>query len=135
MRKTISSFLLLFALLLPIKVLAQGANLVKVASNIFTLTTFNADGSIHGSTHGVFAGTQGEAIAPWHVFVGANHATVIDNKGQQHDVDAIIGASEMYDLCRFRVKGNHLPVGLNLNTVDAPAQGKAIAHREVHDQL
>ena len=120
MRKTISSFLL-FALLLPMKVLAQGANLAKVASNIFTLTTFNADGSIHGSTHGVFAGAQGEALAPWHVFVGATRATVIDNKGLQHDVDAIIGASEMYDLCRFRVKGNHLPSGLSINTADAPA--------------
>lgn len=103
------------------KVLAQGANLAKVASNIFTLTTFNADGSIHGSTHGVFAGAQGEALAPWHVFAGATRATVIDNKGLQHDVDAIIGASEMYDLCRFRVKGNHLPSGLSINTADAPA--------------
>lgn len=120
MRKTISNFLLLFAMLLPIKMLAQGASMAKVASNIFTLTTFNADGSIHGSTHGVFAGPQGEAIAPWHVFVGAIRATVIDNKGQQRDVDAIIGASEMYDLCRFRVKGNRLPTGLSISTVDAP---------------
>ena len=120
MRKTISIFLLIFVLLLPVKALAQGANLAKVASNIFTLTTFNADGSIHDSTHGVFAGPQGEAIAPWHVFVGAARATVIDNKGQQSNVDAIIGASEMYDLCRFRVKGNRLPAGLSLNTVDAP---------------
>ena len=92
----------------------------KVAANIFTLTTFNSDGSIHGSTHGVFAGTQGEAIAPWHVFVGAARATVIDSKGQQNDVDAIVGASEMYDLCRFRVKGNRLPTGLSINTLDAP---------------
>lgn len=120
MRKTLSSLLLVFTLLLPIKVLAQGANMAKVASNIFTLTTFNADGSIHGSTHGVFAGPQGGAIAPWHVFVGATRATVIDNKGQQYEVDAIIGASEMYDLCRFQVKGNHLPTGLSINTTDTP---------------
>lgn len=120
MRKTLSSLLLVFTLLLPIKVLAQGANMAKVASNIFTLTTFNADGSIHDSTHGVFAGPQGGAIAPWHVFVGATRATVIDNKGQQYEVDAIIGASEMYDLCRFQVKGNHLPTGLSINTTDTP---------------
>lgn len=120
MRKTISSILLVFILLLPLKTLAQGANMSKVAANIFTLTTFNSDGSIHGSTHGVFVGTQGEAIAPWHVFVGAARATVIDSKGQQNDVDAIVGASEMYDLCRFRVKGNRLPTGLSINTLDAP---------------
>lgn len=121
MRNTIFRLLLISMLLLPFKAFAQSVNMTKVASRIFTLTTFNADGSIHGSTHGVFTGTQGEAIAPWHVFEGAVRATVIDNKGQQSDVDAIIGASEMYDLCRFRVKGTRLPIGLTMNAQDNPA--------------
>lgn len=121
MRKTIFRLLLISMLLLPFKAFSQSVNMTKVASSIFTLTTFNADGSIHGSTHGVFTGTQGEAIAPWHVFEGAVRATVIDNKGQQSDVDAIIGASEMYDLCRFRVKGTRLPAGLTMNAQDNPA--------------
>lgn len=121
MRNTIFRLLLISILLLPFKAFAQSVNMTKVASRIFTLTTFNADGSIHGSTHGVFTGTQGEAIAPWHVFEGAVRATVIDNKGQQSDVDAIIGASEMYDLCRFRVKGTRLPAGLTMNAQDNPA--------------
>ncbi len=121
MRNTIFRLLLISMLLLPFKAFAQSVNMTKVASSIFTLTTFNADGSIHGSTHGVFTGTQGEAIAPWHVFEGAVRATVIDNKGQQSDVDAIIGASEMYDLCRFRVKGTRLPAGLTMNAQDNPA--------------
>lgn len=121
MRNTIFRLLLISMLLLPFKAFAQSVNMTKVASRIFTLTTFNADGSIHGSTHGVFTGTQGEAIAPWHVFEGAVRATVIDNKGQQSDVDAIIGASEMYDLCRFRVKGTRLPAGLTMNAQDNPA--------------
>lgn len=121
MRNTIFRLLLISMLLLPFKAFAQSVNMTKVASRIFTLATFNADGSIHGSTHGVFTGTQGEAIAPWHVFEGAVRATVIDNKGQQSDVDAIIGASEMYDLCRFRVKGTRLPAGLTMNAQDNPA--------------
>lgn len=121
MRNTIFRLLLISMLLLPFKAFAQSVNMTKVASRIFTLTTFNVDGSIHGSTHGVFTGTQGEAIAPWHVFEGAVRATVIDNKGQQSDVDAIIGASEMYDLCRFRVKGTRLPAGLTMNAQDNPA--------------
>lgn len=121
MRNTIFRLLLISMLLLPFKAFAQSVNMTKVASSIFTLTTFNADGSIHGSTHGVFTGTRGEAIAPWHVFEGAVRATVIDNKGQQSDVDAIIGASEMYDLCRFRVKGTRLPAGLTMNAQDNPA--------------
>lgn len=121
MRNTIFRLLLISMLLLPFKAFAQSVNMTKVVSRIFTLTTFNADGSIHGSTHGVFTGTQGEAIAPWHVFEGAVRATVIDNKGQQSDVDAIIGASEMYDLCRFRVKGTRLPAGLTMNAQDNPA--------------
>ena len=84
---------------------AQSQQVKKVAQSVFALTTFNDDGSIHSTTHGVFCGNNGEAIAMWHPFVGARRAVIIDAKGKQYDVDAMLGASELYDICQFRVKG------------------------------
>lgn len=95
---------------------AQPSAVKKACSSVFTLTTFKADGSINGSTHGVFTGGNGEAISMWHPFNGATRAVVVDASGQQYDVDVLIGASELYDVCRFRVKGkgaNPLPLTTN----------------------
>lgn len=99
-------FKIVFAILfLPLMVQAQPAPVKKAAQSVFTLTTYNADGTIHYTSHGVFTGNSGEAIAMWHPFQGAMKAVIIDAKGRQYDVDAMLGVSENYDVCRFRVKG------------------------------
>ncbi len=99
-------FKIVFAILfLPLMVQAQPAPGKKAAQSVFTLTTYNADGTIHYTSHGVFTGNSGEAIAMWHPFQGAVKAVIIDSKGRQYDVDAMLGVSENYDVCRFRVKG------------------------------
>lgn len=91
--------------MLPAMAMAQPAPVKKAAQSVFTLTTYNADGTIHSSSHGVFTGTVGEAIAMWHPFKGAARAVIIDSKGKQYDVGAMLGVSENYDVCRFRIKG------------------------------
>ena len=99
-------FKIVFAILfLPLMAQAQPAPVKKAAQSVFTLTTYNADGTIHYTSHGVFTGNSGEAIAMWHPFQGAVKAVIIDAKGKQYDVDAMLGVSENYDVCRFRVKG------------------------------
>lgn len=99
-------FKIVFAILfLPLMAHAQPAPVKKAAQSVFTLTTYNADGTIHYTSHGVFTGNSGEAIAMWHPFQGAVKAVIIDSKGRQYDVDAMLGVSENYDVCRFRVKG------------------------------
>ena len=97
-----------------ISIAAQGqpAAVQKAGKSVFTLTTFAADGSIIGTTHGVFTGSNGEAVSSWKPFVGAARAVVIDANGQQHDVQAIYGANELYDVCRFRVEGTSTSVPL-----------------------
>lgn len=97
---------------------AQPAPVKKAAQGVFTLTTFNKDGTIHASSHGVFTGNNGEAIAMWHPFDGAQRAVVVDAKGTEHEVDALLGASELYDVCRFRVKGS-APYALPMVNADA----------------
>ena len=84
---------------------AQPAPVQKAGRSVFTLTTFKADGSILASTHGVFVGSAGEAVSSWKPFAGASRAVAIDADGQEHEVDAVYGANELYDVCRFRVKG------------------------------
>lgn len=119
MEKLVRSLLLFIILLLPGIVSAQSPNVKKAGQSVFTLTTYNADGTIHSSTHGVFTGAAGEAIAMWHPFEGAEKASIIDAKGKQYDVDAMLGVSENYDVCRFRVKGyNNASVSLPLTQVN-----------------
>ena len=101
---------------------AQSPQVRKAAQSVFTLTTFNADSSIHTTTHGVFCGNNGEAIAMWHPFTGASRAVIIDARGKQYDVDAMLGASDIYDICRFRVKDVQNAPSLQLATTDAAVQ-------------
>lgn len=114
-------YLIIFlAIILPSFVFAQTPQVKKAAQSVFTLTTYNADGTIHSTSHGVFTGATGEAIAMWNCFQGADKAVIIDAKGKQYDVDVMLGVSENYDLCRFRVKGfSNTSVALPLVNSDA----------------
>ena len=96
---------LLLSFAFPTYTLAQPAAVQKAGRAVFTLTTFKADGSILASTHGVFVGTNGEAVSSWKPFAGAARGVVIDADGQKHAVEAVYGANELYDVCRFRVQG------------------------------
>lgn len=118
-KTTIFLLAMAFALLLSLPAMAQTAVQKKAAQSVFALTTFNADGSIHTSTYGVFTGKPGEGIANWNAFDGAQRAVVVDAKGRTHEVEAMLGVNELYDLCQFRVK-DVSEVGLPLASTDAP---------------
>ena len=120
-RFKIYSLLIATVYLAPSGAWSQPTAVKQAAQSVFTLTTFNADGTIHSSTHGVFTGKDNEAIAMWHPFDGAQRAVVIDMQGRQHEVEAMLGVSELYDVCRFRVQGKALK-SLPITTSDeAPA--------------
>lgn len=89
---------------------AQTSAVKKVANSVFTLTTFDKDGAIKASSHGFFYGQDGEAVGPWTPFVGAASAVVVDAKGKKYNVSAMMGANELYDVCRFRIEGKTVPV-------------------------
>lgn len=107
-------------------VLAQPAPVKKAAASVFSLTTFDKNGDIVGSTRGVFVGKNGEAMAMWKPFMGADHAVAIDAKGNKHEVDVMMGISEMYDICLFRIKGT-APASLELTNDNTPATTVYIA--------
>ncbi|MCR4853394.1 MAG: hypothetical protein K5893_07380 [Prevotella sp.] len=108
--KKIISFLLLafFATALS----AQPAAVKNVAKSVFTLTTFRADGTFLGSSHGVFISTNGEAISDLKPFLGAASAVVIDQKGTRMNVTRMLGISDAYDVARFKVEGKTTPAQL-----------------------
>lgn len=89
--------------------LAQPNPVKQAAKSVFTLTTFRPDGSLLASSHGVFIGSQGEAISDLTPFLGAKRAVVVDANGKQMDVERILGANDMYDMCHFRVNGKTTP--------------------------
>ena len=78
--------------------LAQPGSVQKVAKSVFSLTTFNKDGGIIASTQGVFIDNKGTAISTFKPFIGATKATVVDANGKSMEVDAIMGADELYDM-------------------------------------
>lgn len=82
----------------------------KLGKSVFTLTTFGKDGIVASDTYGVFVGASGEAISLWTPFIGADSAVVTTGNGDVMEVEAIIGANELYDVCKFKVKGKTTPV-------------------------
>lgn len=118
MKKTILSFMLL---IFTMGAFAQNASMQKTAKAVFTLTTFNKDGSLKASSHGIFVSADGQAVSTWAPFSGADHAIVIDAEGKQHKVETIIGANELYDVCKFTVSGTTLPAPIAENQTTGKA--------------
>lgn len=90
----------------------------KTAKSVFTLKTFDADGTLVGNSCGVFVGEQGEALSSYEPFRGASSAVVIDAAGKEYPVEALLGANGTYDVAKFRV-------GIKKSQPVAPAAIKA----------
>ena len=101
---------------------AQPGSVQKAAKSVFTLTTFNKDGNIISSTQGVFIDNKGTAIGTFKPFIGAVKATIVDASGKSMDVDAILGADELYDVAKFRVLGN--TTAANIATAESPGAAR-----------
>ena len=96
--------MILFAACVCCVVNAQPDKWVKKASKaVFTLKTFNADGSLIGSGNGFFITADGVAVSSYTPFRGAAKAVVIDAMGKEYEVKSIIGANDVYDIAKFRV--------------------------------
>ena len=105
---------ILGSLLLTAAVLFAQPGWVKNASkSVFTLKTFNADGSLIASSNGFYTGVNGEAVSNFTPFKGASRAVVIDGQGKELPVVGILGANDMYDVVKFRVKGKTQPLSIS----------------------
>jgi hypothetical protein len=75
----------------------------KAAKSVFTVKTFNADGTLLGSANGFYIGSNGESVSNYAPFKGAATAVVIDASGKEMPVTAILGGDETYDVIKFQV--------------------------------
>lgn len=96
--------LLTFSLLLAAcSANAQTSQVKNVAKSTFRLTAYDASGSETSTTCGVFTSANGEAVGSWSALASAARAVVTDFNGNTYPVKAIIGANDLYDVCRFKV--------------------------------
>ena len=107
---------------------AQPSAVQKAAKSVFTLTTYAQDGKEIATSEGVFVGADGEAVSSWKPFVGATRATVTDVTGKQSDVTEIVGASELYDVCKFRVAASATPARLSPTPLAAGSKAWQISY-------
>ena len=105
----------------------------KAAKSVVTVKTFGADGSLIGSSTGVFTTETGDVVSSYALFRGASRAVVIDAADKEWPVDCILGANETYDVVKFRVgglkKAQALPV-----TPSLLAQGATLWLLPYHEQ-
>lgn len=99
------SIIIMTLVLCASSLMAQPGPVQKVSKSVFTLTTFNKDGGIIASTQGVFIDNKGTAISTFKPFVEATKASIVDASGKSMNVDAILGADELYDVAKFRIIG------------------------------
>ena len=92
---------------------------------VFSVITYDNNDKIIGSGNGFFIGEKGEGVSDYVLFKGANKAVVIDADGKQHNVEYILGANEMYDVVKFRVKTEKSVPALTIDTV-AVAKGATL---------
>ena len=83
---------------------AQPSWVKKAAKSVFTVKTFADDGTLLGSATGFFTSDDGEAMSSYMPMKGAYRAVVIDASGKEATVKEILGASETYDVVKFRVE-------------------------------
>ena len=115
---------IIFTIHCSLAIFAQPGWVKKATKSVFTLKTFDANGSLIGSSNGFFVGDNGEAMSSFSPFKGASRAVVIDAAGKEYPVSVIMGANDMYDVAKFRVaaqKTQPLTVSAGIQAVGSTA--------------
>lgn len=95
----------------------------KAYQSVFTLKTFDDNGSLIGSSNGFFIGNQGEAVSGFSPFRSASRAVIIDSQGLEHEVKCILGANSIYDVAKFRVDvSKSIPLTISTSTATDSSQ-------------
>lgn len=121
-----------FLFQLPLATLQAQSWVKKTAKSVLTLKTFDANGTLLGSSGGVFIGEAGDAISSFAPFRGASSAVVIDAQGKEYPVEMLLGANDTYDVAKFRVTIKK-PQGLSASKVKMTAGSPVylLPYREV----
>lgn len=97
----------------------------KAKKAVFSVVTYDADNNILNTGNGFFVQENGIALSDYALFKGAQSAIVIDTDGKKMPVDAILGANDMYDVIKFRVKTDKKVPALSIADGD-PQEGEEV---------
>lgn len=109
---------------------AQPSAVKNAAKSVFVLTTYNADGTVLSTSHGVFVGNNGEAISDLKPFIGASKAIVTDSKGREMNVERIMGVNDIYDVAKFKVNGKTIPLNVAQSASASGSQAWLVSYAE-----
>lgn len=115
---------LLFALLSFTTIYAQTTPkwAKKARAAVFSIITYDKEDKILNTGNGFFINTNGEAVADYGLFKGAERAVVVTTDDKQLPVTHILGANEMYDLVKFRIDtGKEKLTVLSIDTLGVQA--------------
>lgn len=121
------TILMLLGLLMAQWSLAQAPKWVEKAKRaVFSVVTYDRDNKILNSGNAFFVTEDGVALSDYSLFKGAQRAVAINSSGEQMQVEAILGANEMYDVIKFRVAIPGKKVPALIQATAAPAAGASI---------
>lgn len=83
--------------------MAQPTTVKNMAQSMFALNAYDADGKQVATANGVFLSADGVAACPWSAVREAARVEVVTFNGKTYPVTHILGANELYDVCRVRV--------------------------------
>lgn len=96
-------YTLIGAMLLSAVAIAQPSWTKRATKAVFTLKTFDANGTLLSSSTGFFTNTDGEAVSCFTPFKGAASAVIIDAQGKEWPIECMLGANDTYDVAKFHV--------------------------------
>ena len=94
---------ILISLLCLCGAIAQPTTIKNVAQSMFALNAYDASGKQIATANGVFLSADGVAACPWSAVREASRVEVVAFSGKTYPVTHILGANELYDVCRVRV--------------------------------
>ncbi len=94
----------LFGLLIQLGVAQTPKWMDKAKRTVFSIITYDESDKILNTGNGFFISEEGVALADYALFKGAYRAVVITSDGVSMPVEIIMGANDIYDVVKFRVR-------------------------------
>ena len=106
------------AILLILGANAQPSSVKNITKSMFTLKAFDKNGNTIASTNGIFTSANGEGVCTWKPVANAARAELTDCNGRKYEVNTIIGANELYDVCKIKAatQGKTVPAAVATTT-------------------